>query len=123
MKPEETIEAELGRALEQREFRLHYQPKVDLRTGQVIAVEALVRWERPERGIVAPAKFIPIAEETGLIVEIDNWVLREACRQNHEWQTQGLPKVQIAVNVSAVQFAQQNLARKVRKVLADAGGA
>ncbi len=116
-----SVEAELGRALERDEFRLHYQPKVDLRTGQVIGVEALIRWQHPERGMILPRHFISVAEETGLIVPIGDWVLHTACAQNRAWQDQGLARRRVAVNVSAVQFGQQDLACKVQKVLADTG--
>ena len=97
-----------GRTCETRvarsEFVLHYQPQVDLRTGRIFAVEALVRWNHPKQGMVSPIKFIPMAEETGLIVPIGDWVLREACRQNKAWQDAGLPPMVVSVNVSARQF-------------------
>jgi EAL domain-containing protein (putative c-di-GMP-specific phosphodiesterase class I) len=114
-----SLEAELRRALERDEFRLHYQPKVDLRTGRVIGLEALIRWQHPELGMILPRRFISVAEETGLIVGIGQWVLRTACAQNKAWQDQGLARVPVAVNVSAVQLRQEDLASEVQKVLAD----
>ena len=116
------LEAEPRLALEGYEFRLHYQPKVDLRTGKVIAVEALVRWQHPTLGTILPAMFIHAAEQSGAIVPIGEWVLRTACAQNKAWQDQGLPPVQVAVNVSAVQFnPEDNLARKIQQILVETG--
>ncbi|RNC70733.1 MAG: EAL domain-containing protein [Desulfuromonadales bacterium] len=115
------LETSLHRALKQREFLLHYQPRVDLRTGQVCGVEALVRWNHPEMGLVSPAKFIPLAEETGLIVPIGEWVLRTACAQNRAWQEAGLPPLRMAVNLSARQFRQENLIAMVGEVLGETG--
>jgi len=96
-----TMESNLRRALERNEFELHYQPKVDLRTSRITGVEALLRWRHPELGMVGPLQFIPMAEETGLIVPIGKWVLRTACRQQKAWQDQGLPQMSVAVNLSA----------------------
>ncbi|MBK4734477.1 EAL domain-containing protein [Noviherbaspirillum sp. DKR-6] len=115
------LEKALRRALDQREFELHYQPKVDVKSGQVLGMEALLRWRHPERGLVPPAEFIPLAEEIGLIGPIGAWVLETACRQNRDWQQQGLPKLRVAVNLSAVQFRQQNLPEFVAGVLKDVG--
>jgi diguanylate cyclase (GGDEF)-like protein/PAS domain S-box-containing protein len=98
------VESNLRRALERSEFRLHYQPKVDLETGRITGVEALLRWEHPEWGLVSPERFISIAEECGLIVPIGRWVLREASAQAVRWRQAGLPAVSIAVNVSALEF-------------------
>jgi diguanylate cyclase (GGDEF)-like protein len=115
------IENGLRRALEEKQFLLHYQPQVDINTGQIIGAEALIRWQHPERGLVSPAQFIPIAEERGLIVPIGGWVLREACRQNKEWQGADLPPISVAVNLSALQFQQKNLSQELARILQDCG--
>jgi diguanylate cyclase (GGDEF)-like protein len=114
------FEADLHRALQLQQFELHYQPKFNAQSMQIHSVEALIRWRHPERGLIAPADFIPLAEESGLIVPIGEWVLREACRQARAWQDQGLPKVRIAVNVSALQFRRLDLVDTVRRALSDA---
>lgn len=98
------VESSLRRALERSEFRLHYQPKVELATGRITGVEALLRWEHPEWGLVQPDRFIAVAEECGLIIPIGRWVLHEACTQAVRWRRAGLPAVSIAVNVSALEF-------------------
>ena len=115
------LERDLRRALDQGEFELHYQPKVDVASGAVHAMEALVRWRSPERGLVPPNDFIPVAEDIGLIIPLGAWVLREACRQNCAWQRAGLPPLRVAVNLSAYQFAQSNLPDFVAGVLAETG--
>jgi diguanylate cyclase (GGDEF)-like protein len=115
------LESALHRALERQEFELHYQPKVDLRSGRVRGVEALIRWRRPEVGLVSPDRFIPLSEETGLILPIGEWVLRTACAQVKAWHAAGYPDLSMAVNVSARQFRQQNMPELVRAVLADTG--
>jgi len=112
---------ELVRALERREFVLHYQPQVDARTGGIVAVEALVRWLDPSRGLVPPANFIPLAEETGFIVPLGAWVLQAACLQARAWRTQGLPELRVAVNLSARQLSDETLVEKVDAALLDAG--
>jgi diguanylate cyclase (GGDEF)-like protein len=112
-----STEQGLRRALERNEFLLHYQPQLDLRTSHIIGVEALIRWQHPERGLVSPAAFIPVAEERDLIVPIGQWVLREACRQARAWQDAGLPPVSVAVNLSALQFQQKDLPLAVARVL------
>jgi diguanylate cyclase (GGDEF)-like protein len=114
-----TMETELHRALSREEFVLHYQPKVDLLSGKIIGMEALLRWQSPERGLVAPGEFIPLLEETGLIVSVGEWVLREACRQARVWQQLGLPDIRVAVNLSAVQFGQPDLADVIEAIFKD----
>lgn len=115
------LESNLRYALERGELTLFYQPRVDLRTGDVRSFEALLRWKHPELGMVSPAQFVPIAEESGLIVPIGEWVLREACRQNQEWRAAGLPHVRMAVNLSSVQFRQPDLEVRIARVLEDTG--
>jgi len=112
---------DLRQAMQNQELRVYYQPVVDLETGRITGAEALVRWERPHVGLVSPAKFIPVAEETGLIVPIGEWVLRTACLQNKKWQVEGLPPINISVNVSPHQFYQANLPELVAKVLTESG--
>ena len=115
------LESELHRALERQEFVLHYQPKVDVRTGFIVGAEALVRWEHPERGLVPPGEFITLAEESGLIGAIGDWVLMEACRQNAAWRAAGLGGLTLAVNLSGHQLRDRNLVGRVRQVLMDTG--
>ncbi len=112
-----TLENELHDALKRGEMLLHYQPKVSLISGRIIGVEALLRWQSPTYGSVSPAKFIPIAEESGLIVPIGEWVLSTACAQNRTWQKNGLPPLKMAVNLSARQFKQPNLVQMIAKIL------
>jgi diguanylate cyclase (GGDEF)-like protein len=114
-------EADLHRALSLRQFELHYQPKVSAATKQMHSVEALIRWRHPAHGLVPPDQFIPLAEESGLIVPIGEWVLREACRQVRSWQDRGLQVMRVAVNVSALQFRRLDLVETVRSALNDAG--
>jgi diguanylate cyclase (GGDEF)-like protein len=114
------LENGLRRALVNGEFELHYQPKVDVTTGRISSTEALIRWRHPDRGLVPPGDFIPLAEETGLILQIGEWVLREACRQARHWQLNGTPPVRVAINMSAQQFRQKNLVSVVQSALADA---
>ncbi|MHB1292099.1 MAG: bifunctional diguanylate cyclase/phosphodiesterase [Sulfuricella sp.] len=116
-----TMETQLRKALERDEFVLHYQPQVSLRSGRIIGMEALIRWQHPERGLVAPGEFIPLLEETGLIVSVGEWVLRTACAQNSAWLAEGLPSLRVAVNLSARQFRQSGLATMVNQALRDAG--
>ncbi|HTY03584.1 MAG TPA: EAL domain-containing protein [Rhodocyclaceae bacterium] len=108
-------------AVERGELRLHYQPQLSLRSGQVVGVEALVRWQHPVKGLIPPGLFIPIAEDTGLIIGIGEWVMREACRQVKEWQSLGLSSVHVAVNLSARHFHSSTLPDTVASVLADTG--
>jgi diguanylate cyclase (GGDEF)-like protein len=114
------LETDLRRALELGQLELHYQPKVDIGTNRIRSAEALIRWRHPTRGLVSPASFIPIAEETGLIVPIGEWVLREACRQVRRWLDAGMSPVRIAVNLSAKQFRHADLAAVVRSALIEA---
>ncbi len=116
-----TMETELRRALAQDELRLHFQPQIDLLSGDITGMEALVRWQHPERGMVPPGDFIPLAEESGLIVPLGEWVLQQACRQIRQWQQAGLPVPQVAVNVSALQLSQGRLVESVRRALAETG--
>ena len=115
------LDESLRRALSCREFLLYYQPKIDLDTGTMMGAEALIRWRHPERGLVQPDGFIPMAEESGLIVPIGQWVLREACRQAREWQAAGLRPVPIAVNISALEFRSKGFLDGVRGILAETG--
>ena len=115
------LEHALRRALERKEFTLHYQQKVDLRSGEIIGAEALVRWLHPEWGLVRPARFIPIAEETGLIVQLGEWVIHEACRQTHAWLHAGLKPGIVSVNLSARQFRAEGLVRAVSRILQETG--
>jgi diguanylate cyclase (GGDEF)-like protein len=115
----QSIEASLRRALERKEFVLHYQPRVDLRTGEITGAEALIRWMHPTRGLISPDQFIAVAEDCGLILPIGNWVLREACWQARVWQEAGLPLGTIAVNVSAMEFRGENFLNGVFSALHD----
>jgi len=111
------LETSLRAALERNEFMIYYQPKVNIKTGQIVSLEALARWRHPEFGLVPPSQFIPLAEETGLIVPFGEWVLRTACAQNKAWQDAGYPHMSVSVNFSPRQFQQLNLAEMVVKVL------
>jgi EAL domain-containing protein (putative c-di-GMP-specific phosphodiesterase class I) len=115
------MQEELRNAVARSEFVLLYQPQVDLRTGRVFAVEALIRWNHPTLGVISPIQFIPMAEETGQIVPIGDWVLNEACRQNKAWQDAGLPHVTMCVNVSARQFKEKNWVCRVSDALRESG--
>lgn len=115
------MENSLRLALDRREFLLHYQPQVELESGRIIGVEALLRWQHPEQGLVPPGEFIPLAEECGLIVPIGEWVLREVCRQNKAWQDEGAAKLPVAVNLSPIQFRQHNLEEVIRQALTESG--
>jgi diguanylate cyclase (GGDEF)-like protein len=114
------LENGLRRALSSGELELHYQPKVDVTTGRISSTEALIRWRHPERGLIPPGDFIPLAEETGLILQIGEWVLREACRQAQQWQVNGMAPVRVAINMSAQQFRQKNLVGIVKSALENA---
>jgi len=115
------LEAELRKALEQQQLALYYQPQLDLRTGHLSGVEALVRWQHPERGLVPPIDFIPIAEETGLIIPLGDWVLKQACQQMATWHANGLDHLKISVNLAASQFADQRLPARIAEILAQTG--
>ncbi len=117
----QALEADLRRAVERRQFVLYYQPLLDLRANRVCGVEALVRWQHPERGMVAPAEFIPMAEETGLIVALGDWVLEEACRQTAEWHAGGLKHIHVSVNLSPAQFGDPGLPDRIGTVLSRTG--
>ncbi len=118
-----SLEGQLRRALERDQFVLYYQPKVDVAAPRIVGAEALLRWRHPELGMVPPTRFIPVAEDTGMIVEIGEWVLREATRQLKAWSMQGLPPISVSVNVSGAQFRQPRLLETVRKTLEASGAA
>ena len=116
-----SLESQLRKALERDELLLHFQPKLSATTGAVAGVEALIRWKHPELGMVPPSQFIPVAEETGLIVPIGDWVLETACRQNHAWQKAGYPPVHVAVNIASPHFRQGGLMDSVARALRETG--
>jgi diguanylate cyclase (GGDEF)-like protein/PAS domain S-box-containing protein len=113
------IEGSLSLAQGRNEFSLNYQPKIDLGTRAIVGVEALLRWRHPERGFIPPAHFVPVAEDTGLILPIGQWVLREACRQSRAWLDAGLPPMPMAVNISAIEFRSRDFLERIRAVLAE----
>ncbi|AOV06794.1 bifunctional diguanylate cyclase/phosphodiesterase [Sporosarcina ureilytica] len=115
------LENDLHSAIENNELYIEYQPQINLKTGEIHAVEALVRWLHPERGFVSPGKFIPLAEETGLIIPIGEWVLKTACQQVKKWHAQGLPNISVAVNISTRQFFQPNLVQVIEGILTETG--
>ncbi|MGZ4995705.1 MAG: EAL domain-containing protein, partial [Methylobacter sp.] len=115
------LETRLRRAIEQEELRVFYQPQVDIESGRIVGAEALVRWQNPTEGLIPPLRFIPIAEETGLILEIGAWVLRETCRQGKQWLDQGLPPLTLAVNVSPQQFRRGDISTLVATTLNETG--
>ena len=116
-----TMESQLRGALAQDQFRLYYQAQIDLKTGRITGVEALIRWQHPDRGMVSPAQFIPVAEETGLIVPIGKWILETAFAQNKRWQDAGLPPITMAVNLSARQFHEKNFVETVKDAVNQSG--
>jgi diguanylate cyclase (GGDEF)-like protein len=115
------LENDLRHALERQEFELHYQPKMNMQENRVVGMEALIRWRHPQKGLIPPAEFIPLAEETGLIVPIGRWVIEEACAQNKAWHDIGLTKLRVAVNISGVQFRQDDLLASIDQALARSG--
>ncbi|WP_338448761.1 EAL domain-containing protein [Niallia oryzisoli] len=115
------MENALRTSIENNELILEYQPQVDAKTRKIVGVEALIRWNHPQLGLVSPAEFIPLSEETGFIVPLGEWVLREACKQNKRWQDAGYPPINISVNLSSKQFSQENLAADVSKILEETG--
>jgi len=115
------LENDLRRAIGRQEFELHYQPKVDVQDGRVRGMEALVRWQHPEKGLLLPEAFIPLAEDTGLIIPIGSWVIETACAQNKAWQNAGLPHMRVAVNISGLQFRQRDLLETVSRALEHTG--
>lgn len=115
------VEIDLKKALERDEFVLFYQPQINLETGEIAGLEALIRWQHPERGLIAPFKFISIAEESGLIIPIGAWVLKEACRQTYAWQKAGLTPIRMSVNIASQQFRQNDLVPMVKQTLQDSG--
>ena len=116
-----SMENALFHAIERQQLLLHYQPLISAKTGRLAGVEALLRWQHPEYGLVPPGEFIPIAEQTGLIAAIGEWVLRTACTQMNDWYRRGLPRIAISVNLSSRQFRQESLASTIKKVLTDTG--
>jgi len=115
------LENDLRHAIENDELELYYQPKVDLKTGRIAGMEALIRWRHPDMGMIPPGQFIPVAESSGLITSIGNWVLRAACQQIRRWQDDGLEDINVAVNLSAVQFRQTDLLEQISSVLIETG--
>jgi diguanylate cyclase (GGDEF)-like protein len=115
------LETSLRHALERAEFQVYYQPQADLQTGQIVGMEALLRWQHPDQGLVSPTEFIPLAEQNGLMIPIGEWVLKTACRQTKIWQAAGFPHLHIAVNLSGCQFSQQNLGKRLVQILEDTG--
>ncbi|WP_039013840.1 putative bifunctional diguanylate cyclase/phosphodiesterase [Pseudomonas brassicacearum] len=118
---QQTIESGLRLGLQRKEFVLHYQPKLDLKSGKVVGVEALVRWDRPDHGLVYPSDFIPVAEDSGLIVPLSQWVLQEACQQACRWQAQGMRPLYLSVNVSAIDFRQRGFVEGIARTLKETG--
>lgn len=115
------MEADLRRAIINQEFFLQYQPQYNVSTKQLLSVEALIRWNHPKKGVVAPHNFIPLAEETGLIIPIGEWVLRTACHQNKEWQNLGYSPIRVTVNITTHQFKQPNIVKMIQTILQESG--
>lgn len=115
------MESSLRKALEREEFVLHYQPQFELATNKIIGAEALIRWQHPENGLIPPLDFIPLLEETGLIVPVGDWVIQKACSQIIEWNNQGIKAPRISINISAKQFNQRNLTKNIMKIISQTG--
>ncbi|MCX8129982.1 MAG: EAL domain-containing protein [Clostridia bacterium] len=115
------MENDMRRAIDRNEFVVFYQPQIDIATGAITGVEALIRWVHPEHGMIPPLKFIPLAEETGLVITIGEWVLRTACKQNRKWRSEGIENLNMAVNLSARQFQQKDLVEMISRVLEETG--
>lgn len=115
------LENNLRKAIDNRELALHYQPQVEISSGKTTGMEALVRWHHPKHGVIPPNKFIPMAEETGLIIPLGKWVINTACRQTMQWQQAGFPPCKVAVNISPRQFRQSNRVKTVEQALAESG--
>jgi diguanylate cyclase len=115
------LENDLRHALEREEFVLHYQPQLDLESGDIVGLEALIRWQHPQRGLISPNEFIPVAEDTGLIIDIGEWSLRQACLQAMHWQRTGYPLLQVAVNFSPRQFRREGVVEAVSRILRETG--
>lgn len=113
------FENELRKSIKLEEFTIDYQPKIDLITGRTVGLEALMRWHHPEMGVISPAKFIPVAEETGLIIPLGEWILRRACEQNKYWQQKGFSPLRVSVNISVQQLKQPNLVEKIKEILTE----
>ena len=113
------LEKQLMKAIKDEEFILHYQPYWDITTKKMVGMEALVRWQSKDKGLVPPGKFIPVLEDTGMIIEVGEWILREAMRQVKEWQNNGYSVVPVSVNLSLIQFRQKDLAGMVKKIMKD----
>ncbi|QAS51228.1 hypothetical protein HLI_02885 [Halobacillus litoralis] len=116
-----SMDSELRKALKQEQLELHYQPQKSIGTGKIVGLEALIRWNHPDKGMISPATFIPIAEKNGQIIEIGEWVMKEACKQNKQWQDEGFAPVIVGVNLSALQFLQKDLVFRVKQILEETG--
>ena len=118
---QQSLESAIRQGLQRDEFILHYQPKLDLTSGRIVGAEALIRWHQPERGWIQPVDFIPVAEDSGLIVPLSQWVLRQACKQVQAWRAAGLPEMRISVNISAIDFRQRNFVANLTAILEHTG--
>lgn len=116
-----SLETGIHKALDNDEFHLMYQPQINLKTGEIVGVEALLRWDHPEHGMITPAEFVPFAEETGMIVEIGHWVLRNACAELRRWRDAGLPEIRMSINMSARQLAEKAIVKHISNILKDYG--